>query len=325
MKFSDLSGQNRMTEQLVRSMQIGRTVHAHILEGGEGTGKRTLAQICARALNCSAPEHQRPCGVCPSCIRAEAGNHPDITVLRPPVEKGREKAIGVDAVRELIEKVAIRPYEGGYGCVIIERASLLTIAAQNALLKTLETPPENVVFFLLVESTSSLLTTIVSRARVTRLPVLSWQAVRDVLLRRGMTPMRAEQLADISGGSVGYALSADADEDFLPVVERAIQAAMRVKTAADVPAAAAAIKDDRERADTILTALENFARDRMLVQNGAEPFAQGRAALYAQPGATGKTMLMAVMQARRQLKSNVSWQSATEMMFLSLAEGKAQG
>lgn len=314
-----------MTEQLVRSMQIGRTVHAHILEGGEGTGKRTLAQICARALNCSAPEHQRPCGVCPSCIRAESGNHPDITVLRPQVEKGREKAIGVDAVRELIEKVAIRPYEGGYGCVIIERASLLTIPAQNALLKTLETPPENVVFFLLVESTSSLLTTIVSRARVTRLPVLSWHEVVDVLVGRGMTQMRAEQLADISGGSVGCALSADGDEDFLPVVDRAIRAAMSVKTSADVPAAAAAIKDDRERAEIILTALESFARDRMLVQNGAEPFAQGRMALYTQSGASGKDMLLAVMQARRQLKSNVSWQSATEMMFLSLATGKAQG
>ena len=325
MKFSDLSGQNRMTEQLVRSMQIGRTVHAHILEGGEGTGKRTLAQICARALNCDAPEHLRPCGVCPSCVRAESGNHPDITVLKPVVEKGREKAIGVDAVRELIEKVAIRPYEGGYGCVIIERASLLTVQAQNALLKTLETPPENVVFFLLVESTSSLLTTIVSRARVTRLPVLNWEQVRDELLRRGITQMRAEQLADVSGGSVGQALNADADEDYLPAVDRAVRAMLSVKSAADVPAAAAAIKDDRERAETVMTAMENFARDRMLAENGAEPFAKGRAALMAQPGPSGKDMLMAVMQLRQQLKSNVSWQSATEMMFLSLVAGKAQG
>jgi len=324
-KFSDLSGQNRMTEQLVRSMQIGRTVHAHILEGGEGTGKRTLAQICARALNCGAPEHLRPCGVCPSCLRAESGNHPDITVLRPVVEKGREKAIGVDAVRELIEKAAIRPYEGGFGCIIIERASLLTVQAQNALLKTLETPPENVVFFLLVESTSSLLTTIVSRVRVTRLPVLTWEQVTDVLVRRGIPQLRAEQLADVSGGSVGQALSADADEDYLLAVERAIRAALSVKGAADVPAAAAAIKDDRERAEIILTALENFARDRMLAENGAEPFAKGRGALLTQPGASGKDMLMAVLQLRRQLKSNVSWQSATEMMFLSLATGKAQG
>lgn len=321
MKFNDLTGQNRMTEQLVRSMQVGRTVHAHILEGGEGTGKRTLAQICACALNCSAPEHQRPCGICPSCIRAESGNHPDITVVRPVVEKGREKAIGVDTVRELIEKVAIRPYEGGYGCVIIERASLLTVPAQNALLKTLETPPENVVFFLLVESTSSLLTTIVSRARVTRMPVLTWEQVKDELMRRGMTAMRAEQLADISGGSVGYALTAAEDEDFLPLTERAIGAAMRVKSPADVPAAAAAIKDDRDRAEIIFTALENFARDRMLRENGAVPFAQGREALYAQSGPSGKALLMAVIQARKQLRSNVSWQSAAEMMFLSLANG----
>lgn len=322
MKFTDLTGQNRMTEQLVRSMQIGRTVHAHILEGGEGTGKRTLAQLCARALNCDAPEHLRPCGECPSCLRAEAGNHPDITVLRPVIEKGREKAIGVDAVRELIEKVAIRPYEGGYGCVIIERASLLTVAAQNALLKTLETPPENVVFFLLVESATSLLTTIVSRARVTRLPVLTWQQVRDVLVRRGMTQMRAEQLADISAGSVGSALSADADEDFLPAVERAVRAVMSVHTAADVPAAAAIIKDDRDRAEVVLTALENFARDRMLVEMGAQPYAQGpqRMELYLQRGTSGKAMLMAVMQMRRHLKSNVSWQSAAEMMFLSLVK-----
>lgn len=307
-----------MTEQLVRSMQVGRTVHAHILEGGEGTGKRTLAQICVRALNCSAPTEQRPCGVCPSCLRAEAGNHPDITVLRPEVEKGRERAIGVDAVRDLIEKVAIRPYEGGFGCVIIERASLLTVQAQNALLKTLETPPENVVFFLLVESASSLLSTIVSRARVTRLPLLDWQQVVDVLMRRGISAMRAEQLADVSGGSVGIALQADADEGFLPMAERAIRAALSVRTAADVPLAALELKDDRDRSGQILTILEQFARDRMLVENGVSPFARGREALYAQTSLSGKKLLMAVMQARRQLRSNVSWQSAVEMMFLAL-------
>lgn len=307
-----------MTEQLVRSMQIGRTVHAHILEGGEGTGKRTLAQICARALNCSAPTERRPCGACPSCIRAEAGNHPDITVLRPEVERGRERAIGVGAVRELIDKVAVRPYEGGYGCVIIERASLLTVQAQNALLKTLETPPENVVFFLLVESASSLLSTIVSRARVTRLPTLSWQQVVDGLTRRGIPELRAQQLADVSGGSVGIALKADSDDGFLPMAERAIRAALSVKTAADVPQAALELKDDRDRAEPVLTVLEQFARDRMLVENGVAPFARGREAQYAQTTVSGKRLLQATMQARRQLKSNVSWQSVTEMMFLAL-------
>lgn len=309
-----------MTEQLVRSMQVGRTVHAHILEGGEGTGKRTLAQLCVRALNCRAPVEQRPCGVCPSCIQAETGNHPDITVLRPEVEKGRERAIGVEAVRSLIEKVAIRPYEGGYGCVIIERASLLTVPAQNALLKTLETPPENVVFFLLVESASSLLPTIVSRARVTRLPALSWQQVVDVLTRRGIAALRAQQLADVSGGSVGIALWADADEGFLPLAERAIRAVTGVHNATDVPQAAQELKDDRERTETVLTIWEQFARDRMLVENGVAPFSQGRAQLYAQTALSGKRLLMAVMQARRQLKSNVSWQSVVEMLLLSLCE-----
>lgn len=309
-----------MTEQLVRSMQVGRTVHAHILEGGEGTGKRTLAQLCVRALNCRAAVEQRPCGVCPSCIQAETGNHPDITVLRPEVEKGRERAIGVEAVRSLIEKVAIRPYEGGYGCVIIERASLLTVPAQNALLKTLETPPENVVFFLLVESASSLLPTIVSRARVTRLPALSWQQVVDVLTRRGIAVLRAQQLADVSGGSVGIALRADADEGFLPLAERAIRAVTGVHNEADVPQAAQELKDDRERAEAVLTILEQFARDRMLVENGVAPFSQGRAQLYAQTALSGKRLLMAVMQARHQLKSNVSWQSVVEMLLLSLCE-----
>lgn len=309
-----------MTEQLVRSMQVGRTVHAHILEGGEGTGKRTLAQLCVRALNCSAPVEQRPCGVCPSCIQAETGNHPDITVLRPEVEKGRERAIGVEAVRGLIEKVAIRPYEGGYGCVIIERAALLTVPAQNALLKTLETPPENVVFFLLVESASSLLPTIVSRACVTRLPELSWQQVVDVLTRRGIAALRAQQLADVSGGSVGMALRADADEGFLPLAERAIRAVTGVRNAADVPQAAQELKDDRERAETALTIMEQFARDRMLVENGVAPFAQGREQIYSQAALSGRQLLMAVMQARRQLKSNVSWQSVVEMLLLSLCE-----
>ena len=145
-------------------------------------------------------------------------------------------------------------------------------------------------------------------------------AARSADLILGMESVMVLDLADVSGGSVGMALRADADAGFLPLAERAIRAVTGVRNAADVPQAAQELKDDRERAETALTIMEQFARDRMLVENGVAPFAQGRGQIYSQAALSGRQLLMAVMQARRQLKSNVSWQSVVEMLLLSLCE-----
>ena len=142
-----------------------------VLCGARGCGKKTLARLLAQTLLCEENPNQRPCGQCPACKRFLSGNHPDVRYVAP---KGR--SIGVDDVRELIDYLARRPYEGGWHIAIIERADKLTPSAQNALLKTLENPPEDTVFFLLTDAPGALLSTVRSRVRLVRVPPLSREA-----------------------------------------------------------------------------------------------------------------------------------------------------
>ena len=154
--FDDLIGQ---PSHLREEMQHGRAVHAYLFTGPAGTGKRTLAALCAQTLNCTAPEGQRPCGKCPSCLQYETGNHPDAIRIAP------EKSIGVDVVRDLISRMGVHTLESARRTVIIEQADKMTPQAQNALLKTLETPPSDAVLFLVTDQMSALLPTIISRCR----------------------------------------------------------------------------------------------------------------------------------------------------------------
>ena len=140
MKQLGLVGQGDKLERLMRSVQAGRIVHALLFTGPAGTGKRTAANWFAQAMLCTGAD--KPCGGCPACKRYLAGSHPDVRVLRP-----EKNVIKVDDIRDLIEYLSLRPYEGGWHVVIIEQADKMNASAQNALLKTLENPTGDAMFF----------------------------------------------------------------------------------------------------------------------------------------------------------------------------------
>lgn len=139
--------------------------------------KRWWTGLC-RALNCTG-EHP-PCGLCANCLRYAHGNAVNSLRLLP------EKSVKVETIRDLIEKVSVRPFDGGRMTVVIEAADHLTAQAQNALLKTLEEPPEYAVFFLIVERMSALLSTIVSRCAVHHVHPLEEEDCAQVLRERGV-------------------------------------------------------------------------------------------------------------------------------------------
>ena len=163
MRFDDIVGQHSVVKNLKNSIANGRVAHAYMFCGPDGVGKSVAALLLAMSVNCRSGVVD-PCGICPSCIRARDGNHPDIISVRTS-----KAIIHVDQMRELQCDMQKKPYERGTKEYIIYQSEKMNDEAQNCLLKTLEEPPKHVIIILLCQSSYSMLQTIVSRCRVLRI------------------------------------------------------------------------------------------------------------------------------------------------------------
>ena len=156
--FDELVGQEAIVQTLKNALKQNKIAHAYLFSGPRGTGKTSVARLFAKALNCSAGiGHQ--CNVCDNCIQISEGQHPDV------IEIDAASNSGVQEVRNLIEKVKYAPMKGRYKVYIIDEVHMMTASAFNALLKTLEEPPEYVVFILCTTEPYKLLPTILSRCQ----------------------------------------------------------------------------------------------------------------------------------------------------------------
>ena len=311
MKQLEWIGQNGKMEQLMRSVQAGRIVHALLFSGPRGTGKRTAANWFAQAMLCKGED--KPCGECPACKRFAAGAHPDVRIVRP-----EKNVIKVDEIRDLIDYLSMRPYEGGKHIAIIEQADKMNANAQNALLKTLESPTGDVMFFLLSDAPGGLLSTILSRCQTVRFAPLSVEDCAYALQTRGMDQQRAFLLAGIAQGSVGRALELDGDEAFFELRTRVLNSLEVLKGDASVAHAASMIAEEKGSERVVLEIMELWARDLMAVQNGTEPFQQSDKERLKKSRLNGAKLLKAVMHAGQQLSANVSWINVLETMYFGL-------
>ena len=308
MKLSDYGAGDAQIETLMRSAKAGRIPHALLLSGPRGTGKRTLARHLAQALLCKGLEV--PCGSCPECKRFLSGNHPDVHVVT-----AEARSIGVNEIRSLRERLALKPFEGGRHIVFIEQADKMTTAAQNALLKTLEEPVGDAVFFLMTDLPGAILPTITSRTRRLRFSPLTVEACAEALGGWGIEPSRARLLAGLAQGAVGRALDINENQNYLALRERVLGSLRTLSALPSVARAASQLTDAKESAQDALEIMEVVARDRMAIDNGAMPYTDiGGISLG------GKRLLMGVMDMRRMLASNVSFQSALERTYLSIVE-----
>ncbi len=157
--FSQMVGQEAIVETLRNQVMIGRIAHAYLFCGSRGTGKTSTAKILARAINCENPQNGNPCGECPVCKRMAGDESLDI------MEIDAASNNGVDNVRELRDSVQYPPQFGKYKVYIIDEVHMLSTAAFNALLKTLEEPPAYVVFILATTEPQKLPATILSRCQ----------------------------------------------------------------------------------------------------------------------------------------------------------------
>src|SRR5271168_1812599 len=158
-KFADLVGQEHVTETLANAIKNNRVAHAYIFSGARGVGKTTAARILAKGLNCVQGPTAEPCGVCDSCKEITAGSSLDV------IEIDAASNRGIDQIRELREMVRYAPAGSRNKVVILDEAHMLTTEASNALLKTLEEPPDRVIFVMATTQPEDLADTIRSRSQ----------------------------------------------------------------------------------------------------------------------------------------------------------------
>ncbi|OQX64785.1 MAG: DNA polymerase III subunit delta' [Anaerolineaceae bacterium 4572_5.1] len=199
---------------MLRQHVANRTMrHAYLFTGPPGLGRRTLALAFVRSLNCSAPPAPGAfCGACRDCRQTAAMQHPDLHIIQAEKEGGILK---VDQIRELRKSVLLSPYQAQYRIALLLRFQEANPNAANALLKTLEEAPKQVILLLTADSPEGLLPTIVSRCEVIRLRPLPVARVAENLLARGAEKEQANLLARLSGGRPGYALRLLEDADAL--------------------------------------------------------------------------------------------------------------
>ena len=193
-----LLGNERLKKGLAAAFASDRLSHCYLIAGPAGSGKRTLARILAAAMECTAGSG-RPCGVCLPCRKVLDGVHPDVVIVDDPAKK----TVTVDMVRKARTDVYVKPNEGRRKVYVFPRAADMNAAAQNALLKVIEEPPDYAAFLLLTEAAERLLPTIRSRAVPLQLAPLSEAEGTAELARRFPEKSRAA-LAEAWSRSEGW-------------------------------------------------------------------------------------------------------------------------
>lgn len=214
LKFADVVGQEHITKTLKNQIIAGRVGHAYLFNGGRGTGKTTAAKILARAVNCLNPQDGEPCNECEICKAALAGSLTDI------VEMDAASNNSVEDIRSIREEVNFLPTVAKYRVYIIDEVHMLSTGAFNALLKTLEEPPEHVKFILATTEPQKLPATILSRCQR-----FDFKKISNENIIKRLEYVTKESNIEITTGALNLiaTLSEGAMRDALSILERCIQ------------------------------------------------------------------------------------------------------
>ena len=325
--FKDVIGHEHLIEHLQSAIAMGKVSHAYIFDGEKGAGKNFLADIFAAALQCEG-KGSEPCGNCTSCKQAEGRNHPDI--IRITHEK--PNTISVDDIRQqLCGDIMIKPYKGPYKIYIVDEAEKLNVQAQNALLKTIEEPPEYAVIMLLTNNIDGLLPTIRSRCVRLDLKVVDDGLVKKYLMERLHVPdYQADIDASFAQGSIGKAQRAATSEEFAEMTGNALKI-LKYANTMEVYELADAIKSlsgEKQNINDYLDLFQFWFRDVLMFKATKEidnlVFKQEINYIREQANQRSyeniEKILDALQKTKVRLRANVNFELALELLFLTIRE-----
>jgi len=314
-------------ELLERGCAQGHPSHAYLFVGPPRIGKTTLALHLAQTLNCLDPQ-VRPCGHCSACRKVQRGVHPDVRVLDEPAS-----SIKIEHIRELQQEIALSPFEGRWRVSVLCDFQRATSEAANCLLKTLEEPPPKAVIVLTAAEAQALLPTIISRCQVFQLRPLAVEQVSQALQSRSkLEPSRAELLARLSEGRVGWAIAASVDETLLRDREKylvALEQALQQDRVTRIHMAQRLARNAETLPD-VFDLWQSWWRDVLLAKSGhlealTNVDREATALNEAQHHTLAEIVscLKAVQQAAQQVEQNVNPSLAMEILLLKLPHAQA--
>ena len=326
-KFTDIIGQEQLKEHLQNAISMNKVSHAYIINGERSSGKEFIARIFAMTLQCEKGETE-PCGECHSCKQAMSNNQPDIIYI------GHEKpnTIGVEDIRGQINNdIGIKPYSSPRKIYIMNEGEKMTVQAQNALLKTLEEPPEYAVILILTTNVEALLPTILSRCVVLNMKPVPDAKVKKYLMEElGVPDYKANICVAFARGNIGKAKLLASSEEFEKVKDEAITLVKYINDMEinEIVKAIKKITEYKFDVNDYLDILSVWYRDVLLYKATKDinslifkdELQQIRRVADRSTYEGIETIVNALQQAKRRLEANVNFDLTMELLLLTIKE-----
>jgi len=325
--YSDIIGHEDIVKHFKSSIELGKVSHAYILNGEKGVGKKTLAAVVAKSLQCEGGEPD-PCNTCKSCLQAESGNQPDIIWIKHE----KPNVISVDEIRnQILNDIDLKPYSSKYKIYIVPDAQLMNPQAQNALLKTLEEPPEYAVIMLLTNNVDKFLPTILSRCIVLNFkPVEPLDMMEYLTTQIGVDQTTARFCTDFAQGNLGKAVRLAISPEYGEIKEDTIRL-LRQMDSMEIDEIIAAVKQmGKYKLDITdyIDIMTMWFRDILMVKISNSPnkliFKQEYSVMRKQASRISyegvEEILGAMDKLKIRLEANVNFDIAMELMLLTIKE-----
>lgn len=326
--FRDVVGHESIIGHFKSSIEQGKVAHAYLIHGEKGTGKKMLAGLFAKTLQCEAGGTD-PCGTCRSCIQCDSGNQPDIIW----VTHEKPTVISVDDIREQVNNdIIIKPYSSRYKIYIISEAELMNPQAQNALLKTIEEPPEYAIIMLLTNNLDKMLPTILSRCITLNLKPVGELDMMEYLSRMGIPQAKAKFCVGFAFGNLGKAVRLATSEEYNEIKHDCVQVLKDINRMEIYDLIDAVKKMSKYKLDIYdyLDIMMMWYRDILMLKVSGSPdkllFKEEYATLKQQANYISyegiENVLKALDKVKVRLEANVNFDIAMELLLLTIKENQ---